>query len=36
MCARHAGIMSEIPLAEVLDAAERRLASAREPEPDAV
>jgi ADP-heptose:LPS heptosyltransferase len=35
-CARHAGIMSEIPVAEVLEAAEGRLASAREPEPDAV
>jgi ADP-heptose:LPS heptosyltransferase len=29
-CTRHAGIMTEIPTAEVLDAAARRLASARE------
>ncbi|MGD8898185.1 MAG: glycosyltransferase family 9 protein [Acidobacteriota bacterium] len=29
-CTRHVGIMEEIPAAEVLDAAERRLASARE------
>jgi heptosyltransferase-1 len=35
-CQRHAGIMGEIPVSEVLAAAERRLASAREPEPDAV
>jgi len=35
-CQRHAGIMTEIPVAEVLAAAERRLASAREPQPDAV
>jgi hypothetical protein len=32
---RHAGIMAEIPSAEVLQAAERRLASARE-QPHAV
>jgi ADP-heptose:LPS heptosyltransferase len=35
-CIRHAGIMAEIPVAEALAAAERRLASAREPQPDAV
>lgn len=35
-CARHAAIMSEIPVAEVVKAAEARLASAREGEPHAV
>jgi lipopolysaccharide heptosyltransferase I len=35
-CARHPGIMAEIPVAEVLGAAERRLAAAREPQPNAV
>jgi heptosyltransferase-1 len=35
-CQRHAGIMGQIPVSEVLAAAERRLGSAREPEPDAV
>ncbi len=35
-CQRHAGIMAEIPVEEVLTAAERRLASAREQPPDAV
>jgi ADP-heptose:LPS heptosyltransferase len=35
-CQRHAGIMAEIPAAEVLDAAQRRLASAREQSPHAV
>jgi len=33
---RHSGIMAEIPAAEVLDAAERRLAAARERQPHAV
>jgi lipopolysaccharide heptosyltransferase I len=35
-CQRHAGIMAEIPVAEVLNVAERRLASAREQSPHAV
>jgi ADP-heptose:LPS heptosyltransferase len=35
-CTRHSGIMADIPAAEVLGAAERRLAAAREPQPDAV
>jgi ADP-heptose:LPS heptosyltransferase len=35
-CQRHADIMGEIHVSEVLGAVERRLASAREPEPDAV
>ncbi len=35
-CARHAGVMAEIPSTEVLAAAERRLASAREQPSDAV
>jgi lipopolysaccharide heptosyltransferase I len=35
-CQRHAGIMAEIPVAEVLTAAEGRLASAREQPPHAV
>jgi ADP-heptose:LPS heptosyltransferase len=35
-CMRHSGIMAEIPTAEVLDAAERRLAAARERQPHAV
>ena len=35
-CARHAGVMAEIPSAEVLAAAERRLAMARERQPHAV
>ena len=35
-CTRHAGIMAEIPVAETLAAAERRLASAPEQPPDAV
>jgi lipopolysaccharide heptosyltransferase I len=35
-CTRHTGIMAEIPVAEVLDAAQRRLAAAREPQPNAV
>ena len=35
-CARHAGVMAEIPATEVLAAAERRLASAREQPSDAV
>jgi lipopolysaccharide heptosyltransferase I len=35
-CQRHAGIMAEIPVAEVLNAAVRRLASAREQESHAV
>ena len=34
--ARHAGVMSEIPVAEVVTAAEARLAAAREGEPHAV
>ena len=35
-CTRHAGVMAEIPAAEVLAAAERRLAMARERQPHAV
>jgi lipopolysaccharide heptosyltransferase I len=35
-CTRHTGIMAEIPAAEVLQAAERRLAATREPQTDAV
>jgi lipopolysaccharide heptosyltransferase I len=35
-CTRHSGIMAEIPAAEVVQAAERRLAAAREPQPNAV
>jgi len=35
-CPRHAGVMAEIPAAEVLAAAERRLAMARERQPHAV
>jgi len=35
-CSRHAGVMAEIPVAEVLNAAVRRLASARERQSHAV